>query len=51
MVVLKRSRYREILSTSNENIAYKICEDFNFDILLTGHHIWILVDNILMELI
>ncbi len=27
----------KILSTSNENIAYKICEDFNFDVLLTGH--------------
>ncbi len=25
------------LSTTSENIAYKICRDFNFDILLTGH--------------
>lgn len=25
------------LSTTKENIAYKICKEFNFDILLTGH--------------
>ena len=25
------------LSTTKENIAYKICKDFDFDILLTGH--------------
>ncbi|MGL5694151.1 MAG: bifunctional metallophosphatase/5'-nucleotidase, partial [Peptostreptococcaceae bacterium] len=25
------------LSTTSENIAYKICKDFDFDILLTGH--------------
>lgn len=25
------------LSETSENIAYKICEDFDFDILLTGH--------------
>lgn len=28
---------KKLLSTSKENIAYKICEDFQFDILLTGH--------------
>ena len=28
---------KKVLSTSKENIAYKICEDFDFDILLTGH--------------
>lgn len=26
-----------ILSTSTENIAYRICEELDFDILLTGH--------------
>lgn len=25
------------LSTTLENLAYKVCEDFDFDILLTGH--------------
>lgn len=25
------------LSSTNENIAYKICKEFDFDILLTGH--------------
>ena len=25
------------LTKTSENIAYKLCEDFNFDILLTGH--------------
>lgn len=28
---------KKLLSESKENIAYKICEDFNFDLLLTGH--------------
>lgn len=27
----------KILSNSNENIAYRICEELDFDILLTGH--------------
>ena len=27
----------DILSTIKENLGYKICEDFDFDILLTGH--------------
>lgn len=27
----------EQLSTSSENIAYKVCKELNFDILLTGH--------------
>lgn len=26
-----------VLSTSNENIAYRLCQELNFDILLTGH--------------
>lgn len=27
----------KLLSATNENLAYKICENFKFDILLTGH--------------
>ncbi|HAX72382.1 MAG TPA: bifunctional metallophosphatase/5'-nucleotidase [Firmicutes bacterium] len=27
----------DVLSTSSENIAFKICEELEFDILLTGH--------------
>ncbi|PID82343.1 MAG: bifunctional metallophosphatase/5'-nucleotidase [Clostridiales bacterium] len=28
---------KELLSNTSENIAYQICRDFNFDILLSGH--------------
>lgn len=28
---------KELLSESTENVAYKICEELDFDILLTGH--------------
>lgn len=27
----------ELLSTTSENIAYRICEELDFDVLLTGH--------------
>ena len=28
---------KKVLSTSNENVAYRICEELEFDLLLTGH--------------
>ncbi|QOR34395.1 bifunctional metallophosphatase/5'-nucleotidase [Clostridium sp. 'deep sea'] len=36
---------KQKLSDTSENIAYKICEDFDIDILLTGHQHMAIIDR------